>query len=502
MDRALLGYQREHPAEPVTVAYLLRVAGPVRLEALRADVLDRARRFPALTHRVFFSPGRAALPVWAPDPRFDVTRHVREYPLPAGPGTTGRGIAGPRSAVARLSREALPLDVPPWEICLLRAGGGTWLLFRASHVWLDGTALHRVLTLLFGDMSSLQGNVPACGGTGRRATPWVVMLAAGRLAGWVPPSGRVAALTGPAVAEHQMHWATTGVDRLRAVARGYDATVNDVFLVALAGALHAWSPLAGAGSRAARQTPAGPGAAGLAEVRRLPRALVPVSVRRPEERNDLGNVLVGARVTLPSGEASPWRRFELVRRQTARYQRGAGAGVGERWWFDRIPARFAPASVAMGMDQRRVAVTTSNLGVLPGPLAVAGEPVTAAVPVPVAVGGQRLSVMLAAYGPTACLTVAANPGPAARPGSAGDAAAVLARLWLAELADLEAAAGSGAVPVQPPAPARPTSTVSPSSPSPCPGCGDRVTAAVQAADGAHPPGREGRRSTPRSPAGL
>jgi diacylglycerol O-acyltransferase len=350
-------------------------------------------------------------------------------------------------------------------------------LFRASHVWLDGTAMHRVLTLLFGDMPSLQ----ARGGTGRRATPWAVMLAAGRLAGWVPPSGRLAALTGPGAAEHQVHWVTTGVGRLRAVARGYDASVNDVFLVALAGALHAWSPPAGAGPGAAWQASPGPRAAGLVPVRRPPRALMPVSVRRPEEHTDLGNVVVGARVTLPSGETSPWRRFELVRRQTGRYQRGAGAGVGERWWFDRIPARFAPASVAMGMDPRRVAVTTSNLGVLPGPLAVAGQPVTAAVPVPVAIGGQRLFVMLAAHGPTACLTVAVHPGLAGRPGlgpgavpgrgqcagrrpradrpgsagdPAGDAAAVLAHLWLAEIADLEAAAGTGAVPAQPVAPAR------------------------------------------------
>jgi diacylglycerol O-acyltransferase len=403
MDRALLEYERKNRATPLGVAYLLRAEGGCDLAALRAAVARKARDFPVLTHRVTHPP--AGWPRWAPDPWFDVRAHVRELVLPFGADETDV-----RELVARRCQERLPPEVSPWEVCLLRAPGATtfYVLFRASHVWLDGTALNRVLTILFGaDIM-----VPRWLRAGR-VTGWSLAQAGGRLLGWAAPTAALAALARPFAGAHEVHWASTSVERLRAIGRAHAATVNDVFLVALAGALAAWSPRLG---------PAWP-----------LRVLMPISTRRPQEREHLGNFVVGARIGLPNGSASLARRFAAVRRQTSRYRDGRAAGAGERWWFERIPARYGRSAVAMGMDSGRVAISTSNLGVLPGSLAIVGHPVTEAVPVPVPVPGQRVFVILGGVGTTACLGVAVDRNV---PGGS-----LLALLWLAELDVLAHAAG-------------------------------------------------------------
>jgi len=417
MDRALLGYQRKNRATPLGVAYLLRAEGECDLADLRTAVVDRVTRFPVLAHRVSPPAGRAGWPHWAPDTSFDVSAHVREFRLPGG---ADEGDV--RAFVAGRCQAPIPLDAPPWELCLVWAPGAAqrYVLFRASHVWLDGTALNRVLTMLFGAGPAA---APARWLRAGRVTPGSVALAGGRLLGWATRSGSLEALARPVAGEHEIYWASTSVDWLRAVGRAYSATVNDVFLVALAGAFDMWSRPRGAS-------------------RRL-QVLVPVSARRQAENGQLSNFVVGTRVGLPRGAMSPSRQFEAVRRQTARYRQGTNAGAGERWWFERVPARYGRAAVAMGMDSRRVAVSTSNLGVLPIPLTIAGRPVSEAIPVPVPVPGQRIFAILGGLGPVACLGVAIDRGVPRR--------ATLANLWLAELDRLARAVGLTALPPRAPA---------------------------------------------------
>lgn len=412
MDRALLGYQRRNRGTPVSVAYLLRAAGACDIATLRGVIQDRAERFPVLTHRVTPTGGPASRPVWAPDPRFDASAHVWDVRLPPGADETDA-----RSFASRRCGAPIPLDAPPWELSLLRAPGAEefYVLFRASHIWLDGTALHQVLTMLFGT-----GAVPPARWLREgRVSPRSLAKAGGRLLGWATPTGRLEALARPTVGELDLFGTSTSVERLRAVSRAYGATVNDVFLVALAGAFGRWSRPVGGSLR----------------------TLMPVSTRRPGENDLLGNFVVGTRVALPCGPASPSRRFDVVRRQTLRYQRGSGAGAGERWWFERLPTRLGRTAVAMGMDPRRVAVSTSNLGVLPA-LAIGGNQVTEALPVPVLVPGQRMFVMLGGLGATATVGIAADRNV---PDSAN-----LATLWLAELDAMAQAAGLDTVPAQAP----------------------------------------------------
>jgi diacylglycerol O-acyltransferase / wax synthase len=404
MDRALLAYQQASDATPLSVAYLLRAAGACDLATLRASVEKRAARFSPLAYRV--TPTMGGWPRWAPDAWFDARSHVRELHLPAGSGESAV-----RTLVARRCQRPIPLDVPPWELCLLRAPGAAtfYVLFRASHLWLDGTALHQVLTVLFGtDLAQVRWLRE------KRVTAGSVAAAGVRLLGWAAPTASLDALVRPPAGNHEVHWASTSTERLRAVGRAHGATVNDVFLAALAGALDGWSrPVAGS--------------------RRL-RVLMPVSARRPGEADSLGNFVVGTRIALPRGQASAERRFAAIGRQTARYRRRGDAGAGERWWFERIPSRYGRAAVALGMNPRRVAISTSNLGALPASLTIVGNPVIEAVPVPIPVPGQRMFVILGGLGSTATVGVAVD--------SAVPGGATLATRWLAELDALDSGRAS------------------------------------------------------------
>lgn len=403
MDRYMLDFQRALPTRPVAVTcYLLRVAGTPDLDAVRAAVLERVAAFPVLTERLV--EGRGRVPRWEPGDGFDVARHVREYRLPAG--ATEDDL---RAMAARLSAVVTPLDGPAWEVGLVTSPDAdeTHVFFRSSHVWVDGLSQTRVLTFLFGEQMA--------------AAPWVrtgkltarsIASAAGRQAtSWALPSGAPTALTEPDTGECTVHWAHAGVERLRAIGRAYGGSVNDVYLVSVGGAIAAWSPPMG----------------------RWPvRAVLSVSTRRPEERSVLGNAFVATRVSLPTRPAPPDERFAMVRRQTAFYKGDSGAALAERFWSDRVPCRFGHATIGGGQDIRRAAVNTTNLGPIPGPLTVAGAPVTAALPVPAVRAGRRqVLVTLGGLGPTATVgfTVPAPGG------------AQLADLWLAEVESLERAAG-------------------------------------------------------------
>jgi len=406
MDRYMLDFQRAFPTRPVSVAgCLLRLSGSPDLDQLRTAVLERVQAYPALTERLVARRGRA--PRWEPGGTIDVTRHVREHQLPAG--ATEDDL---RAAAGRLSGTVVPLDAPAWQVDLLTSPdtGEVQVMFRASHVWLDGLSQNRVLTLLFGERTAAEAG-PGWVRTGT-LTPGALAAAARRQAtSWAGPSAELAALTGPDDGCRSVGWASVGVDRLRAVGQANGASVNDVYLVALGGALAAWTSPVGS-------SPV--------------QGVVSISARRPGECAVLGNAFVATRVALPLERMSAAERFELVCRQTGPYKGGSDVSLADRFWSDRVPARFGRRTIGGGQEVRRAAVNSTNVGSIAGPLTVAGAPVTAAMPVPAAREGRRqVLVTLGVFGRTATAGFTL-PAPGA---------AELADRWLAEVDDLERTAG-------------------------------------------------------------
>jgi WS/DGAT/MGAT family acyltransferase len=108
--------------------------------------------------------------------------------------------------------------------------------------------------------------------------------------------------------DRRVAWVRTDLDRLkRARAAAEGSTVNDVVLSVASGALRRF--LEGRGD----------------EVPDHLVALVPVSIRQPDQDHDLGNRISTILVKLPLAEADPSKRLAVLRDETARLKESANA---------------------------------------------------------------------------------------------------------------------------------------------------------------------------------
>jgi Uncharacterized protein containing a NRPS condensation (elongation) domain len=108
--------------------------------------------------------------------------------------------------------------------------------------------------------------------------------------------------------DRRIAWARTDLDRLkraRGIAEG--STVNDVVLSVAAGALRSYL------ERRGDKVPA------------YLVALVPVSIRRPDEKGELGNRISTIMVRLPLSEPDPRKRLEQLRDETRRLKESDNA---------------------------------------------------------------------------------------------------------------------------------------------------------------------------------
>src|SRR5690606_27978364 len=219
-------------------------------------------------------------------------------------------------AAGRLMERPLDRSRPPWEAHVLPAqdGASFAVLFKFHHALADGL---RALTLAAALMDPMALPTP-------RPRP------AGPARGLPSDAGRALDIgasvarstldvrSSPALAcESSGSRRTAGtvidLDDVHRVRKSVGGTVNDVLIAVVAGALRRWLDERGDGS------------AGIA-----PRALIPVSRRRPRTAHPQGNRLSGYLMRLPVGERDPLARLTTVRdamdrNKDAGPHRGAGA---------------------------------------------------------------------------------------------------------------------------------------------------------------------------------
>ena len=212
---------------------------------LRERVLDRFPRFrQRAAHAWLPWPGQW----WQDDPDFDLDRHVQEVRIPA----PGDDAALEDHVASRLSR-ALDRQHPPWEVHLIQGyAGGTVIYTRLHHALADGTALFRVVLALAdeepaeapdgepdsdgpGLLHAARSAIRALPGTGRLLkTPMVAehLLLARRPASplSLPPHHSKRAVWTPSI----------DVADLAGLRHATGATVTDIVMSALAGALRRW----------------------------------------------------------------------------------------------------------------------------------------------------------------------------------------------------------------------------------------------------------------------
>ncbi len=310
-------------------------------DQLVAHVEKRLLLVPRFRQRIVRIPLGIENPVWGDDPQFDVRRHVRHVSVPR-PGRLDQL----RDIVGRVMSEPLDMERPLWQLYMVEGLAGRHAyISKTHHALVDGVAAVDVGTILL-DTSKRGTRIRAPEKPWDPDEPSPTMLltqaaservrkplrAAGRAARTAvttpgQTAGRVLrtaeaftglASGGPQVPRSSLNvrigrdrrvaWARTDLDRLkRARAIAEESTVNDVLLSVAAGALCRY--LEGRGDKVPDYLV----------------ALVPVSIRRPNEKGELGNRISTIMVRLPLAEPDPRKRLEQLRDETRRLKESDNA---------------------------------------------------------------------------------------------------------------------------------------------------------------------------------
>jgi diacylglycerol O-acyltransferase / wax synthase len=383
---------------------LLDASGQLAVEAIRARIERRLHLAPRLRQRLYRPGVGFGPPVWVDDASFDIARHVKTRPVPAGGGEQTL-----LAACVELNDRPFDQAHPLWEIWLLTGApdGHVAMLIRFHHVLADGTAALLLLGTLFDaapgdaapDAVESQGlswtarpiptRLELLGDALRRSVTGIrrgvhqlghprQALAPART--WFRQGLQLAregraprtSFNRPVGRKHRVLLVRADLEQAKQVAHAHHATVNDVVLCAIAGGARAL--LAGRGELH----------------RRLAlKVSVAASVRAPGSASQAGNLVGILLVPLPVGEEDPVRRLEQIARATAERK--------------RLPpyqpaARFLQRWMIRAMNrQRRINLLMSNLPGPPQPLYFAGAKILEVFQIGVVQGNVAVQVGALSY---------------------------------------------------------------------------------------------------------
>ncbi|WP_102141587.1 WS/DGAT/MGAT family O-acyltransferase [Mycobacterium hubeiense] len=412
--------------------------GALTLEAVRDVVAERIARLAPFRWRLAPVPFNIDHPYWFEDPDFDLDFHLRELALPA-PGDD-RQLA---EQVARLHARPLDRGRPLWELYLIQglAGGRVAVLTKVHHAAVDGVSGGELLSVLldpdptgatFEPVNETRHGEAVPGQVGLllrglfgvarqplralagapRALPHLDLVPTVRM---LPGIGQLAAATGRVtrvrggdggvlerttlraprthfnrrIGPHRRFaFASLPLADVKAVKNALGVTVNDVVLALSAGALRRW----------------------LAANDDLPTdpllAMVPVSVRTPEEAGTFGNRVSTMIVPLPTDEPDARQRVvrvnDVMRSAKNRHHATPATLMQDANHFIP-PALLARASRVVGQLAIRdplappINVVISNVPGSPAPQFLAGAQLQAQYPVSMIMDGVGLNLTVLSY---------------------------------------------------------------------------------------------------------
>jgi diacylglycerol O-acyltransferase len=386
---------------------------PARFADHVAAKLDQVPRYRQIVRTVARG---LANPVWVDDPYFNIGYHVRRTALPA-PGSDGQLQA----LVGRVMSQNLDRDKPLWEMWVVEGlDGGRWaLLSKVHHSMVDGVAATDLMAVLLdverdpggpdapsqwapGPYPSEAQVLAAALGGGTRVP---IELARGILRGLRDPRtvaadvdaivrGLIASaglarrppdssLNGSLGPHRRWGWARGTLADVQTVRHTLGGTVNDVVLAAISGGFRELL--------LARGEP----------VDRTLRSLVPVSVRRPDERGTYNNRVSAMFAELPIAIADPVARLASVTAQMAGLKDSKQAVAGE---VLTSLSGFAPpmllmlgARLAGRLPQRNVNTGTTNVPGPQFPLYAGGRRMLESFPYIPLFANVRLAVAIFSY---------------------------------------------------------------------------------------------------------
>jgi WS/DGAT/MGAT family acyltransferase len=413
--------------------------GRFGLQQMTDLLTERLHLLPPFRWRLAEVPFGLNRPYWVEDPEFDLEYHVRELALPA-PGDD-RQLS---EQVSRLHARQLDRSRPLWETYLIHglAGGRSAVLTKIHHAAVDGMSGAEILTVLL-DLSPDGREIPPPEPEGDHHVPGQLELLARGLAARplqqmellgslprmlsnldavpgvnaIPGTGTVASVSrrvarilgrgqDGGILEGQRHraprtvfngrisqhrrfsFASLSLDDVKSVKNHLGLTVNDVVMAVCTGALRSW----------------------LRDRDELPDvplvAQIPVSVRTPEQFGTYGNRVSVMTVPIPTNEADPRRRAELIHetmRSAKERHRAVPASILQDATRFIPPALNARASrVTLGLTAAggiapNWNVVISNVPGSPWPLYMGGAQLLANYPVSAIVDGVGLNITVLSY---------------------------------------------------------------------------------------------------------
>jgi WS/DGAT/MGAT family acyltransferase len=392
---------------------LMNGSGGVDIERIRNYIAARLHWIPRYRQRLKYTPLLGS-PVWVDDERFNINYHVRHASLPQ-PGDEQQL----QCLAARIKSQQLDRDKPLWEMYIVEGlkGGRFAMITKTHHCMIDGISGADLLAVLLQPFPQdtppapepfkprpaptwrglLQSDIarrvgaPLNGARHLIADPTAtrdeIRTAAAAVAGIVPSVRRASATPfnraiGP---YRRFDWLAMDLDAVKAVKNALGGTVNDVVLATVAGAVRRFL-----------------------QRRRVNvdaldfRALVPVSIRRDEERGAMGNRVAAWLADLPVAERHPRTRFASLCKTTAglkesRQAAGSEVLTGVTGWTG---SSILSAALRLAFRARPFNLVVTNVPGPQVPLYLLDAPMRAVYPQVPLFPNQGLGVALFSYAGT------------------------------------------------------------------------------------------------------
>jgi WS/DGAT/MGAT family acyltransferase len=355
-DSVFLSWER--PEQPMHVAECMVYDGHFTAEDMIRMISERMHLLPRYRQKIVPAPFGLAHPTWEDDPDFDVRNHVAEMDLPApGDDRTLSRTCG------ELFCDLIDRRHPLWHLTVLHghAGGNTVVFLKLHHSMVDGVSSVELIEVLHSTEKDAAPPRPAAADWVPRPIPDVVDRLrdiaadeAGRVLDGVRGLTELARPGGPAAlaerikraaralvdtapmllgplpptpfnapigARRDFAWVELDLEEVKQVRAQLGGTINDFVLTVLSGALARYMRRHG-------DDPAG----------RQLRSLCPVSIRRPDQSGDFGNLISMVVAPLFIGISDSLERLEAERAAMEDLKaRGQGAGLHEfiasaEWW--------------------------------------------------------------------------------------------------------------------------------------------------------------------------
>jgi diacylglycerol O-acyltransferase / wax synthase len=414
----------EDPTNLMTITALLAFDEKLDFSRLKREIEDRLLPYDRFRQKVVQPRLPLAKPRWQDDEHFALSAHLRRLalPHPADQGTL-------QEVVSELMSTPLDYSKPLWQLHFVENyGTGCAIIGRIHHCIADGLALVRVLFSLVDEGPDGRAAAAPSGEPHRRGSN---ASAGGK--GWVPDGGLDAVLNPSRILELASKGASAATElgklltmssdprtvfkgklgvikravwsapiplaEVKACGRAMGATINDLLLTAVSGALRRYMLDRG-------DVPAGLSV----------RAVVPVNLRPPDDPIELGNRFGLVFLALPVGTEGEGERLRALKREMDRIKASPQAIVAFGVLNALGMASVEIENLGVSLFARKATAVMTNV---PGPqkrLYLAGVPIREFMFWVPQSGRLGLGVSILSYDGSVRLGIAVDTGLVPNPG--------------------------------------------------------------------------------------